>query len=343
MTSTLPSSRPSSWRPGPAVPAPTSVAEPRDAAPADGPTTATGAARALVTSVDEVVQGRHAVVERVVAAVLARGHVLVEDVPGTGKTTLARALAQAVGVDLSRVQATADLMPADVTGAGVWRPEAGLVEFVPGPLFGHVVLADELNRTPPRTQSAFMEAMEERAVTVDGVRHPLPDPFVVVATQNPLDQAGTYPLPEGQLDRFAVRLRLGRVAGSVERAVLRSRLHALQPEPARQVLDAAGLRRLQAHVVDVHVADAVLDLAVGVVAATREHPRVALGASTRGALTLVRVAQALALLRGRDHVLPDDVQVLAADVLAHRLVLRDGGRDAADVVAAAVASVPVGR
>ena len=170
----------------------------------------TALAHRIVGNVEQVVHGRHHAVELVTCALLAGGHVLIEDIPGSGKTTLARAFARSLGGSFSRIQATADLLPADITGSGVWDPDQHRFHFVPGPLFAHVVLADELNRTPPRTQSAFLEAMDEGAVTVDGVRHALPDPFFVVATQNPLEQHGTYPLPEGQLDRFAVCLRLGR-------------------------------------------------------------------------------------------------------------------------------------
>ncbi|MBB2899617.1 MoxR-like ATPase [Kineococcus radiotolerans] len=283
----------------------------------------TAAARALVDGVERVVRGRRAAVELLVTAVLARGHVLVEDVPGSGKTTLATAFAASLGAECSRVQATADLLPADVTGSGVWDPASGGFRFVPGPLFAPVVLVDELNRTSPRTQSAFLEAMEERRVTVDGVRHRLPEPFVVVATQNPVEQHGTYPLPEGQLDRFAVRLVLGPLTADVERRVLREQLAGNRPETLTPVLDLAGLLALQRATAGVHVADATLDLAVGLTRATRTDPRVRLGAGTRAGLTLVRCAQARALLAGRDHVLPEDVQALVVPVLAHRLLLAE--------------------
>jgi MoxR-like ATPase len=279
----------------------------------------------LASGVQQVVHGRRRQVELVVCAVLAGGHVLVEDVPGSGKTTLARAVAACLGGDFRRIQGTADLLPADITGSGVWEPERRAFTFVPGPVFGHVVLVDELNRTPPRTQSAFLEAMDEGAVTVDGVRHELPDPFVVLATQNPLEQYGTYPLPEAQLDRFAVTLTLGPNDPETERRVVREQLdHAtvgeLQPVTSPQEL--AAVRR---EVRRTHVADAVLDYAVRVVEATRTSPDVLLGASTRAALTLVHVAQARALLVSRTHVAPDDVKALAPAVLGHRLVLRDGG------------------
>jgi MoxR-like ATPase len=284
-------------------------------------------ARALVEGVERVVRGRRAGVELLVTAVLARGHVLVEDVPGSGKTTLATAFAASVGAEAARIQATADLLPADVTGSGVWDPATGGFRFVPGPVFAPVVLVDELNRASPRTQSAFLEAMEERAVTVDGVRHRLPEPFVVVATQNPVEQHGTYPLPEGQLDRFAVRLVLGPVTEDVERQVLREQLAGNRPERLRPVLGLADLLDLQDAVGAVHVADATLDLAVRICRASRTDARIVLGAGTRAALTLVRCAQARALLAGRDHVLPEDVQALVVPVLAHRLLPATDGED----------------
>ncbi|WP_432523438.1 AAA family ATPase [Kineococcus sp. SYSU DK006] len=277
------------------------------------------AARALVDGVERVVRGRRAAVELLVCAVLARGHVLVEDVPGSGKTTLAATLAACVGAGAARIQATADLLPADVTGSGVWHPASGELRFVAGPLFAPVVLVDELNRTSPRTQSAFLEAMEERAVTVDGVRHRLPEPFVVVATQNPLEEHGTYPLPEGQLDRFAVRLVLGPLEEQVERQVVREQLAGNRPERLEPVLELAGLLALQRAAAEVHVAEAVLDLAVRLTRSTRTDPRVLVGAGTRAAIVLVRCAQARALLAGRGHVLPEDVQSLVVPVLAHRL------------------------
>ena len=283
-----------------------------------------GLARDVVHGVERAVHGRREAVATVVCAVLARGHVLVQDVPGSGKTTLARALAATLGGRFGRVQGTADLLPGDVTGSGVWRPGSADVVFVPGPVFCDVLLADELNRVPPRTQSAFFEVMDERAVTVDGVRHPLADDFVLVATQNPLDSAGTYPLPDGQLDRFAVTVRLGRPGPDVERAVLRSQLAGRRaPSDLEPVLAAGDLAALQQEVAATHVSDAVLDHAARLAEGTRAADGVALGASTRATLVLLRCAQARALVAGRDHVLPDDLQALAVPVLAHRLVLHD--------------------
>lgn len=298
----------------------------------------------LVAGVEQVVHGRRAAVELVVAAVLAGGHVLVEDVPGSGKTTLARAVARATGGTFRRVQGTADLLPADITGSAVWDPERRQFGFAAGPLFGHVVLVDELNRTPPRTQSAFLEAMDEGAVTVDGVRHALPDPFTVLATQNPLEQHGTYPLPEGQLDRFAVALSLGANDAAVERRVVREQLHGATVDRLDAVTGPAELAAVRDEARRTHVADAVLDHALRLVEATRTSPAVALGASTRAAVALVRCASARALLHGRDHVLPDDVKALAGPVLGHRLVLADGSAGTLAgqaVVAQLVARVPV--
>ncbi len=298
----------------------------------------------LVSNVEQVVHGRRRAVEVVVGAVLAGGHVLVEDVPGSGKTTLARAVARSLGGSFRRIQGTADLLPSDIIGSGVWDPERRSFAFVPGPIFGNVVLVDELNRTPPRTQSAFMEAMDEAAVTVDGTRHPLPDPFVVLATQNSLEQYGTYPLPEGQLDRFAVTLSLGANDAATERRVVREQLDHATVGELQAVTTPAQLVQVRAEVRRTHVADVVMDHAVRIVEATREHPSVALGASTRAALALVRCSQARALLGGRDHVLPDDVKALAAAVLGHRLVLRDGASGMAAgqrLVTELVAALPV--
>jgi MoxR-like ATPase len=308
----------------------------------------TALAQRIVTNVEQVVHGRHRAVELITCALLAGGHVLIEDVPGSGKTTLARAFARSLGGTFHRIQATADLLPADITGSGVWDPDQHRFHFVAGPLFAHVVLADELNRTPPRTQSAFLEAMDEGAVTVDGVRHALPDPFFVVATQNPLEQHGTYPLPEGQLDRFAICLRLGGLDLASERQVVREQLVRPTVDDLAAVVAPDELRAARTGVRMTYVADSVLEHALAVVRATREDPRVQLGASSRAALTLVRCAQARALLTGRDYVVPDDTKVLAPWVLAHRLVLSDGttgggapGSRAETIVSDLVARVPV--
>jgi MoxR-like ATPase len=275
----------------------------------------------LIHNVQRVVRGRSDVVELVAAAMLAGGHVLLEDVPGSGKTTLARAFARSVGGSFGRVQGTPDLMPADITGSSMWNPTDHSFTFVPGPVFAHVVLVDEINRTPPRTQAAFLEVMDEGAVTVDGHRHPVPDPFFVLATQNPMEHHGTYPLPEGQLDRFALRLRLGELDVSSEVRVVREQLARPTVDDLTPVTSADELRAAQHEVRLLHVSDAVLDYAVTVTRATRQDPRVHLGASSRAAISLVRVAQARAVCQGRAYVTPDDVKAVAPAVLAHRLVM----------------------
>jgi MoxR-like ATPase len=304
------------------------------------------AARAIVENVRRVVRGHDAAVELVACALLSGGHVLIEDVPGSGKTTLARAFARSVGGSFQRVQGTSDLLPSDITGSGVWEPEDRAFRFVPGPLFAHILLVDELNRLPPRTQSAFLEAMEEAAVTVDGRRHLLPDPFFVIATQNPLEQFGTFPLPEGQVDRFALALRLGPLHPVAERQVVREQLGGPTVERLDHVIEPDELAALRTLVRTRHVADPVLDYALALVQSTRLDSRVVHGASPRAALALVRCAQAKALLADRDFVTPDDVQALASHVLAHRLVLHGGNREAAESLVAEILAripVPVGR
>lgn len=302
---------------------------------------------AVIDTVSGVVRGRPYAVALVACALFSGGHALIEDVPGSGKTTLARAFARALGGDFSRIQATADLLPADVTGGDVWEPahgdSPGAFRFIPGPVFANVVLVDELNRTSPRTQSAFLEALDEHAVTIDGHRHPLPSPFFVVATQNPLEQHGTFPLPEAQLDRFAVALRLDPMDLATELTVVREQLVAPTVDEVSPVLSPAALAGLQHHVRTVHVSEAVLFYGVSLATATRHDRRVALGASPRAAIALIRTAQALATLDGRDHVLPDDVKHVAPSVLAHRLSLVDGPSwtTAQEVVRDVVSATPI--
>ncbi|MDX6232295.1 MAG: MoxR-like ATPase [Nocardioidaceae bacterium] len=301
---------------------------------------------ALVSSIGSVVRGHDDVVVMVVAAVLSGGHVLVEDAPGSGKTTLARALARSLGGRFARIQGTSDLMPADITGSGVWNPDHHAFDVVPGPLFANVVLVDELNRTPPRTQSGFLEAMEESGVTIDGRRYPLPDPFTLIATQNPLEQHGTYPLPEGQLDRFTVSLTLGALSRADERLVVQEQLVRATVGDLVPVVDPTQLIAAREQVRHVHVADDVLDYGLAVVQGTRSDPRVVVGASPRAALSLVRLSQAVAVLHDRDYVLPDDVKMAAVPCLAHRLVLTANASSTAQSVIREVmarVSVPVGR
>ncbi len=276
-------------------------------------------AQALVDNVSKVLQGKRETVSLAVACLLARGHLLIEDVPGVGKTTLARALARSLGVDFTRLQFTSDLMPADVLGGNVLEPATGTFKFRPGPVFTHVLLADEINRTTPRTQSALLEAMDERRVSIDGQTHRLEQPFFVLATQNPEEFYGTYPLPESQLDRFLLRIHIGYPAAEVERQILRQRRGQDPTEALSSVASKEDLLAAQAVVDDVHVDDEVIDYLHTLVMATRESKLLSLGASTRGALAFERAARAWALVHGRGFVTPDDVQMLAVNVLAHRV------------------------
>jgi MoxR-like ATPase len=285
---------------------------------------------------NDVVRGKPEVVDLALIAALARGHVLLEDVPGVGKTTLAQALARGLGCSFKRIQFTSDLLPGDILGVNIFVQQRGAFEFKPGPVFANVVLADEINRTTPKTQSSLLEAMNEGQVSIDDETRPLPDPFIVVATQNPQEYHGTYPLPESQMDRFMVRLRMGYPTVSVEREILQGRRGAPPVQAMDPILDPERLRALQAEVDAVRVDDLVLDYLLQVVHATRRAPAVLLGASTRGALALQQACRARAFLEGRRFVLPDDVKALARAVLAHRLVMADEvdplvrGRDEAE-------------
>lgn len=280
-------------------------------------------ARRLVDNVSLALAGKQQVVELAVAALLARGHLLIEDVPGVGKTTLARALARSLGVDFRRVQFTSDLMPSDVVGSNVYVPSRGEFEWRPGPVFTDVMLADEVNRATPRTQSALLEAMEERQVSVDGTTRALPAHFFVLATQNPEDYHGTYPLPESQLDRFLLRLAIGYPSKDVERAILASRRGQDPVSNLREVVSRDELERACASLDAVHVSDPVLDYVHALVIETRTSDLFELGASTRAALALERSSRALAIVRGRSHALPDDAKELAVACLAHRVRLRN--------------------
>ena len=284
---------------------------------------ATQLSQRLVDNVALVVRGKEEVIKLAVVSLLGRGHLLLEDVPGVGKTTLARALAASVGVSFRRLQCTSDLMPTDVLGGNVFNQSTSTFEFRPGPIFTQVLLADEVNRTTPKTQSALLEAMDERQVSIDGETHDLEEPFFVVATQNPQEFYGTYPLPESQLDRFLVRLSIGYPPPGVEREVLNRR----GSDPVQKldaVMSASELRHVQQAVDSVRVDDAVLDYLHRIVLATRNTPLLSVGVSTRGALGLERAVRARALVEGRAFVLPDDVKELAGPVLAHRVKVAGG-------------------
>jgi MoxR-like ATPase len=296
-------------------------------------------ARRLIDNVERVISGKPDVVEAAVVCLLADGNLLVQGVPGVGKTMLARSIARSLSGGFGRVQATPDLLPSDVTGISVYDQELHEFRFVPGPLFANVVLVDEINRATPRTQSALLEPMEERQVTVEGVTHQLPHPFFLVATQNPAEHHGIYPLPEGQLDRFSLAVEIGYPAGDEAREVVTRQLLRHPIEDLEPVLSADDVVELQAAVRAIHVAPAVVEYAVALAEATREHRDVALGASPRASVALTHGAQALALVRGRDYALPDDVKALAPAVLAHRLALRSQGSGAAGRAAAVVDEV----
>jgi MoxR-like ATPase len=279
--------------------------------------------RAVLDAVGTVVVGRERTLRLALAAVLAGGHVLLEDVPGLGKTLMARSLAQALGLDFRRLQCTPDLLPADVTGSYLYDPAGQEFTFRPGPVFAGLLLADEINRTPPKTQSALLEAMQERQVTVEGHTHLLARPFHVLATANPVEYEGTYPLPEAQLDRFLLRLDVGYPPAAEEAEVLRRRLARRQEETeVRPVVDAERVRLLQAGVEQVDVDPDVLRYCVDLAAATRAHPVVEIGASPRGSQALLLVARCLAIMAGRTYVLPEDVKECAVPALAHRMTLR---------------------
>ncbi len=281
----------------------------------------------LRREVSRVYIGSTRALDLILASLLARGHVLLEGVPGVAKTTLVKAFAVALGCTARRIQFTPDLMPADITGTYVLSPKEGTFALRPGPIFANVVLADEINRAPAKTQSALLEAMQERQVTIEGDRYELPNPFLVLATQNPIDLEGTYPLPEAQIDRFLVRVPMGYPSAREEAQMLRT--FGAEPPVARALLNPTEVQQLQSIAARIHVEDDLLDYAVGLAAFTRNHPRVALGASPRASLALLQAAKAWALLGGRPFVAPDDVRAIAPSVLGHRLVLSaDADQDA---------------
>jgi MoxR-like ATPase len=283
----------------------------------------TARAAAVLDEIERVVVGKRSALTLILTTVLASGHVLIEDLPGLGKTLIARSFAAALGLDFTRVQFTPDLLPADLLGSTVYDMQSGHFEFRPGPIFTNLLLADEINRTPPKTQAALLEAMAERQVSIDGTTHLLPEPFIVLATDNPIEYEGTYPLPEAQLDRFSVRLELRYLSEQDEAWMLRRRLDRGSAEPTvNQVVDAHDLLAMREAVEQVSVHDDVLHYVVSLAAATRHHPQVAVGASPRAELDLVQLARARALLLGRDYVIPEDIKALATPAVAHRITLR---------------------
>src|SRR5437870_1054948 len=275
----------------------------------------------LQNAVERVIRGKPEAVRLAIVTLLAGGHLLVEDVPGVGKTTLAHALARALDCSFQRIQFTSDLLPSDVIGLSVYDQTTGVFEWKPGPVFANVVLADEINRTTPKTQSALLEAMAERHITVEGVTHPLPQPFLVVATQNPIEHHGTYPLPESQLDRFMLRLRMGYPGAEDEKQILRDREHSEPLDQMQAVMSAEEVLDLQQAVSEVSVDDAIVDYLMRIVAATRDSEMLDLGVSPRGTLALFRAAQALALSEERSYCIPDDIKRLVVPVFAHRLTV----------------------
>lgn len=283
----------------------------------------TARAVAVLDEIERVVVGKRAALTLILTTVLARGHVLIEDLPGLGKTLIARSFAAALGLDFTRVQFTPDLLPADLLGSTIYEMQSGRFDFRPGPIFTNLLLADEINRTPPKTQAALLEAMAESQVSIDGATHRLPQPFIVLATDNPIEYEGTYPLPEAQLDRFAVRLELRYLSERDEASMLRRRLDRGSAEPTvSQVVDAHDLLAMRESVEQVSVHEDVLHYVVSLAAASRHHPQVAVGASPRAELDLVQLARARALLLGRDYVIPEDIKALAVPAVAHRITLR---------------------
>ena len=276
--------------------------------------------------VTKVIVGKDAVADRVLTAILAKGHVLLDDVPGVGKTTMALAFARTLGLETRRVQFTPDTLPSDLLGFSVYDKQSGRLEYKAGAVMTNLLLADEINRTSSRTQAALLEAMEERRVTVDGVTHPLPVPFAVLATQNPVGSAGTQRLPASQLDRFLVRLHMGYPDRAAELALLKERHHTDPLDAVQPVTDVATLRRLIDEVSEVHIADAVYDYVAQLAEGTRSHPYIELGVSPRGALAVCRCAKASASLARRDYVVPEDVAAVLPDVCAHRLVMNAKAR-----------------
>lgn len=280
----------------------------------------------IVQSVGQVIIGKRNEIRLAVLGLLCKGHLLLEDAPGLGKTMMARSLARTIGCQFSRIQFTPDMLPSDVTGVSVFNQQTLQFEFRPGPIMSQVVLADEINRATPKTQSALLEAMEERQVTVDGVTYAMSNPFIILATQNPIEYEGTYPLPEAQLDRFLLKLRIGYPTPAEELTILSAQQYQHPIQNIQQVITVEDLLRAQQAVLQVYVAEEVKQYIVAIVNATRTHPDVYLGSSPRGSLALFRTSQARAAMAGRDYVIPDDVKALAESTLAHRIIVGSSGR-----------------
>ena len=277
-------------------------------------------AATVLAEVKKSIVGKESTLVKVLVAILARGHILLEDIPGVGKTTMALSFARALDLRFSRMQFTPDVLPSDITGFSLYNKATGKLEYQPGAIFCNLFLADELNRATSRTQSALLEAMEEGQVTVDGVSHPVPQPFLVIATQNPAGASGTQLLPDSQLDRFLIRLSIGYPSPADELELLRRRQYGQAMDPVRQVLSKSDLERLRRLVDNIHISDEVLQYIVRLVNATRSHPQLAQGASPRATLAVAAASRATAFLRGRDYVIPEDVQCIWRDVIAHRLI-----------------------
>jgi MoxR-like ATPase len=299
----------------------------------------------LAANIEKVIVGKRSTVDLALVSLLCQGHLLIEDVPGVGKTVLARSLARSLGCSFSRIQFTPDMLPSDVTGVSIFNQVSRDFEFRPGPVMAQIVLADEINRATPKTQAALLEAMEERTVTVDGVTHNLPRPFMVLATQNPIEYEGTFPLPEAQLDRFLIRVRLGYPRAEDEVEVLERQQFRHPLDDLTQIVSADELTEMQEAVKSVYVAPQVKRYIISLAQQTRDHPEVYLGASPRGSLALYRTAQARAALQGRDYVLPDDIKALVVPTFGHRLILGPAARlrdiEADEIVLEIQNSVPV--
>jgi MoxR-like ATPase len=302
-------------------------------------------AQKIVDNVEKVIIGKHQAVQLTIIALLCEGHLLIEDVPGTGKTMLAKSVARSLGCKFRRIQFTPDMLPSDVTGVSVFNQKTLEFEFRPGPVMAQIVLTDEINRATPKTQSALLEAMEERQITVDGVTYPMEQPFLVLATQNPIEYEGTFPLPEAQLDRFMMRIGLGYPSASDEITVLDRQQHSHPVDQIEQVVSSDELVTAQKRIREVYIDDLVKEYIVGLVNATRKHPDVYLGASPRGSLALYKTGQARAAVLGRDYVIPDDIKALALETLSHRLIISPSARiknvDPRAVIQEILDSIPV--